>query len=100
MMTDQKIPRNKGISRVVVLTGTTNADQEQSRSTKKEDIMNREDIMRDCPGEFESKLEGFLDEVESDINEVESLLDIKGVGDLGDIESAYSKTKDLAAKLY
>lgn len=62
--------------------------------------MKRKDIMKSCPEEFESELEDFINEIESDVNTIKDLLDIKGLNDLVGIEEAFENTKELSSKLY
>lgn len=60
----------------------------------------RSNIMDKCPEEFVSELKEFIDEVESKINEVQHLLDIKSIQDLTYISDASDILNDLAESLY
>lgn len=62
--------------------------------------MNRKEIMENCPEEFEDELKGFIDNIESRVNEIESKLEIKGICDLSNIEDAFDLVQSLSVDLY
>lgn len=62
--------------------------------------MKRSDITDDCPEEFAEQLNTFLDHIEYRVREIRDSLDISGVGDLQNIESAYDDAKILCDDLY
>jgi len=62
--------------------------------------MKRKDIMDKCPEEFEEDLKDFIDSIEHRVNEVEGKMDIKDIGDIADLNDAYTLLKDIAEDLY
>lgn len=62
--------------------------------------MNRQQMMADCPEEFEETLKDIIDHIEDRVNEVKDKLEIKGVADLSNIEDAYDLAGELSFDLY
>ena len=62
--------------------------------------MSRNDIMQDCPEEFEDRLKEIIDDIEDKVNKIKDKLDINKLSDLGDIEDAFDLASDLASELY
>jgi hypothetical protein len=51
-------------------------------------------------GEGVDYIASWIDDVETAVNSIAALLDIDGVGDLGDIETALEEAKELGNILY
>jgi hypothetical protein len=51
-------------------------------------------------GEGVDYIASWIDDVETAVNNIAALLDIDGVGDLGDIETALEEAKELGNILY
>ena len=62
--------------------------------------MNRVEIMRDCPEEFEDKLRDIIDYLEGRFIDIRDTLEIKGLCDIGRIEEAYDIAKEICYDLY
>jgi hypothetical protein len=57
-------------------------------------------ILDVCPDDFHETLKSWIDEIEDEVGGIVSLLEIKDVGDLGQIEDAKNETENLADSLY
>lgn len=63
--------------------------------------MNREAMMRGCPGEFEDRLKEIIDYMESELNDaIHELEEIAGCQDLDRVRACYRKLDSLSKKLY
>ncbi len=62
--------------------------------------MQRKNLMNEVPEEYEEQLKDFIDEVESRVNDIIYLLEIKSVSDLAQIEDALTVAKELSSDLY
>ena len=62
--------------------------------------MKRSEMMRDCPEDFEDKLKEIIDYFEDKLNDIEKLLDINDVFDLGQIVHARDLVQDIAQDIY
>lgn len=62
--------------------------------------MNRSDIMKDCPEEFEPVLKDIIDDIERRIIDIAGLVSISGVADIGNIIEAHEELEKLTADLY
>lgn len=60
----------------------------------------REEIMRQCPEEFEDTLKRWIDRVESQVNDIAGLLIIDSTADLYKIEEAGITARRLGEELY
>lgn len=62
--------------------------------------MKRADITKDCPKEFEDKLNDFIDDIEGKAVDIKETLDISGISHISDIEDAYKLSVELCSDLY
>ena len=63
--------------------------------------MNRREMLANMPDEdTKDILENLLDTIESRVADIQDLLDINGVSDLSDIETALNLVQSLAEDLY
>lgn len=60
----------------------------------------RKQIFDDCPEEFEDELKNWIDELESKLNDILGLLEIKELSDLDKIEDAKNSLEDICDGLY
>lgn len=63
-------------------------------------ISKRKEIMNECPEEFEDSLKDYIDEIEGAMADILKLLEIECVSDIGNIELAVDKCRDMASDLY
>ena len=62
--------------------------------------MNRQDMMLDCPEEFEESLKDIIDEMEGLFNSVRDLLNIESIDMLCDIQEAHEIVSKASDDLY
>ena len=60
----------------------------------------RDKIMAECPKGFEDDLKDFIDEIEGELATIKDNMAIQGIGDLANIETAYSILDELTDSLY
>lgn len=60
----------------------------------------REQIMSNCPEDFEDELKDFIDKLECFMADIVSELSIESIADIGCIEEAHSLADDLCDSLY
>jgi len=62
--------------------------------------MNRQDMMEDCPEEFEDRLEEIINHVEGRVTSIKETMDINSIGQIGSLDTANDMVIDLADDLY
>jgi len=61
----------------------------------------RHEILKECPEEFQTELQNWIDELETEVLVmISDLNSINGISDLGRVETAYIDLINLAKKLY
>ena len=60
----------------------------------------RSEIMSECPSEFEGKLYDWISDLEGNINDIISRLDIRSLQDLHQIADAEEELRELRDALY
>lgn len=57
--------------------------------------------MKNCPEEFEDELKSFIDDVETQVNFAKDALEnVKGVGDLGNVDECLGTLREISEALY
>ena len=60
----------------------------------------RAEIMKDCPEDFKVELSAWIDDVGFRVKSIRDLLEIDGIGQIGQVEEAHGIAKDLSDFLY
>ena len=62
--------------------------------------MKRQEIMDNCPDDFEDEMKDILDYFEGKFGDIRDQLDINDISQINRVEDAYDIAKDVAGDLY